>query len=204
MTLPDESLQVKSLSAIVRKTSEQNSDFRFRLALARTELQIDTRPNQTNVLKYMQHLLAELEQLGASGRKPSAPAAAAPTTASPSSSATTPAATLKGVQEAQPKPGAKPKATPTTGTKKPCQWFGTDNGCRNGKSCNFLHSWSGLSRAERCLLCGSKKHRAKECTNGKSDSSPERGVGRRSLLRPRRRERHLLPLRRCQWKGLLM
>ena len=71
VTLPDESLQVKSLSAIVRKTSEQNSDFRFRLALARTELQIDTRPNQANVLKYMQHLLAELEQLGASGRKSS-------------------------------------------------------------------------------------------------------------------------------------
>ncbi|OLQ09932.1 Copia protein [Symbiodinium microadriaticum] len=175
VTLPDESLQVKSLSAIVRKTSEQNSDFRFRLALARTELQIDTRPNQANVLKYMQHLLAELEQLGASGRKPPAVVTTPTTTATPSSSATTPAVTLKGVQDAQPKPGAKPKATPTTGVKKPCQWFGTDNGCRNGKNCNFLHSWSGLSRAERCLLCGSKKHRAKECTNGKSDSSPERG-----------------------------
>ncbi|CAE7275903.1 GIP, partial [Symbiodinium microadriaticum] len=148
VTLPDESLQVKSLSAIVRKTSEQNSDFRFRLALARTELQIDTRPNQANVLKYMQHLLAELECNGNGNSV---------------------------FERYYAKPGAKPKAAPNAGTKKPCQWFGTDNGCRNGKNCNFLHSWSGLSRAERCLLCGSKKHRAKECTNGKSDSSPERG-----------------------------
>ncbi|CAE7801733.1 GIP, partial [Symbiodinium necroappetens] len=41
--LPDESLQVKALSVIVKRTSEQNADFKFRLALARTELQIDTR-----------------------------------------------------------------------------------------------------------------------------------------------------------------
>ncbi|CAE7279098.1 GIP [Symbiodinium microadriaticum] len=48
VTLPDESLQVKSLSMIVRRVAEQNSDFKFRLALARTELQVDIRPTPDN------------------------------------------------------------------------------------------------------------------------------------------------------------
>ena len=180
VTLPDESIQVRSLSTIVRKTSEQNADFKFRLPLARTELQIDTRPNQQNVLKYMQHLLAELEQLGSSMKKNPAAAAPAASATVPSSSTSAPSSTtLKGLQgaDATPKAGAKPKAAPVGdgSGKKLCQWFGTDNGCRNGKSCTFQHSWSGLSRAERCLLCGSKKHRAKDCTNSKETSSPERG-----------------------------
>ena len=175
--LPDESLQVKSLSTIVRRASEQNADFKFRLALARTELQIDTRPDQANVLRYMQHLLAELEQLGSGTKRSSAPSATtAPASATTGASAATTTPALKGVQggDAAPKPAAKPKVGP--GAKKPCQWFGTENGCRNGKSCTFQHSWSGLSRAERCLLCGSKKHRAKDCVNSKEDSSPDRAA----------------------------
>ena len=87
--LPDESLQVRALSVIVKKTSEQNADFKFRLALARTELQIDTRPTQENVLRYLQHLLAELEQLGAVTRKASSATAAASSTTTPSAGTAT-------------------------------------------------------------------------------------------------------------------
>ncbi|CAE7357932.1 GIP, partial [Symbiodinium sp. KB8] len=64
---PDESLQVKSLSTIVKRTADMHSDFKFRVALARTELQIDSRPSQANVMRFLQHLLAELEQLGGCG-----------------------------------------------------------------------------------------------------------------------------------------
>ena len=179
VTLPDESLQVRSLNSIVRRTSEQNGDFKFRLALARTELQIDTRPNQGNVLKYMQHLLAELEQLGSLSRRtatsitttPSPAQTSTPTTTAPSGNAS-----LKGLQGGEPpaKGGGKTKAPPA---KKVCQWFSSEGGCRNGKDCTFQHSWSGLTRSERCILCGSKQHRAKDCTAGKSGSSPERGSG---------------------------
>ena len=179
VTLPDESLQVRSLNSIVRRTSEQNGDFKFRLALARTELQIDTRPNQGNVLKYMQHLLAELEQLGSLSRRtatsitttPSPAQTSTPTTTAPSGNAS-----LKGLQGGEPpaKGGGKTKAPPA---KKVCQWFSSEGGCRNGKDCTFQHSWSGLTRSERCILCGSKQRRAKDCTAGKSGSSPERGSG---------------------------
>ncbi|CAE7349611.1 unnamed protein product, partial [Symbiodinium sp. CCMP2456] len=62
--LPDEPIQTRSLTMIVKKTAESFPDFKFRMALARTELQIDTRPTQENVMRYLQHLLAELEHLG--------------------------------------------------------------------------------------------------------------------------------------------
>ena len=171
--LPDESIQTRSLTTIVKRVSEQNSDFKFRLALARTELQVDTRPNQTSVLKYMQHLVAELEQLGSVPRSSgSAPVSATTTTTSPAPTSSTTPSNLKGLQGGD-DPSAKAKAK-AGATKKPCSWFGSDNGCRNGKDCTFLHSWSGLQRGERCLLCGSKKHRAKECTAGKGSGSPDR------------------------------
>ena len=177
VTLPDESLQVKSLNMIVKRTSEQNGDFKFRLALARTELQIDTRPNQGNVLKYMQHLLAELEQLGSLVKKPtttpSSSATATSTSAATSPSTTTPAS-LKGLQGNDQPGKGNGKAAKAAPPKKPCQWFGTDMGCRNGKDCNYQHVWTGLNRSERCILCGSKQHRAKDCAAGKSGSSPER------------------------------
>ena len=162
--LPDESLQVRSLSTIVKKTAESHSDFKFRMALARTELQIDSRPSQSNVLRFLQHLLAELEQLGAGSRRSGGQTTTTTTATTPSLSTPT-APTLKGVQPTS-EPADKGKSKGKGGTpspKKACQWFGTDNGCRNGKQCAFTHSWSGLNRAERCLLCGSKQHRAKEC-----------------------------------------
>ncbi|CAE7621651.1 unnamed protein product [Symbiodinium sp. CCMP2592] len=176
VTLPDESLQVKSLSVIVKKTSEQNADFKFRLALARTELQIDTRPTQENVMRYLQHLLAELEQLGAIARKSqTGTTTRASTTTAPTSSTTTPTgaggASLKGLQPA-PEAKAKPKAGPG---KKVCSWFSSDAGCRNGKNCTFQHQWSGLNRGERCLLCGSKQHRAKDCTAGGTAIPADKG-----------------------------
>ncbi|CAE7291385.1 GIP, partial [Symbiodinium microadriaticum] len=175
IALPDESLQVRSLCNIVKKTSEQNADFKFRVALAKTELQIDSRPSQANVMRFLQHLLAELEQLGAGSRKASSLAtpASTATAAGPTSTTTT---SLKAVQPTADSPKGKGKAAVVSpGQKKPCQWFGTDNGCRNGKQCTFVHAWTGLNRSERCLLCGSKQHRAKECPtkdNGPSERPP--------------------------------
>ncbi|CAE7432980.1 GIP [Symbiodinium microadriaticum] len=174
IALPDESLQVRSLCNIVKKTAEQFGDFKFRVSLAKTELQIDSRPSQANVLRFLQHLLAELEQLGG-GVKKNAPAAShgAPTTTATSTATAAPS--LKGVQPlVDSGAGAKAKAKPgAPSPKKPCQWFGTDGGCRNGKQCSFFHSWTGLNRGERCLLCGSKHHRAKECGT-RDHALPER------------------------------
>ena len=144
VSLPDESVQVKSLGVLTKKVAETNQDFRFKVSLAKAELQIDTRPTSENVLKYFQHLLAECEQLGATGRK-----------ATPSQASEAPGPKLKGMQQ-QPsdagnttqRPKAKASPPPTNPTK-PCSWFTTDDGCRNGKNCSFRHSWEGLQRAEQ-------------------------------------------------------
>ena len=123
---------------IVKRVAEQNSDFKFRLALARTELQVDIRPTPDNVMRYLQHLLAELEQLGAIARKTnSATAAVSPAATTSTTTGTTggaAATTLKGLQPT-PEPKGKAKPTPSSPVKKPCQWFSSDVGCRNGKTC---------------------------------------------------------------------
>ncbi|CAE7694193.1 GIP [Symbiodinium sp. CCMP2592] len=178
IALPDESLQVRSLSNIVKRTAEIHSDFKFRVALAKTELQIDSRPSQQNVMKFLQHLLAELEQLGAGNKKSPAPAATTGNAAmTPSAATTTTPPSLKGVQPTGDAGGGgkgKQKGGAPS-AKRPCQFFSSDQGCRNGKQCGFVHSWTGLNRGERCLLCGSKHHRAKECNAG-STASPERAA----------------------------
>ena len=171
IALPDESLQVKSLSTIVKRTADMHSDFKFRVALARTELQIDSRPSQANVMRFLQHLLAELEQLGGGSRKPGSQTGQATTATSTTTTATT-APTLKGLQHgADDKSKAKAPPPPP---KRPCQWFGTEAGCKNGKACSFAHSWSGLTRSDRCLLRGSTKHRAKDCPTKDAGTSPTR------------------------------
>ena len=165
--LPDESIQTRSLTMIVKKTAESFPDFKFRMALARTELQIDTRPTQDNVMRYLQHLLAELEHLGGS-KKPTATAGA--TSAVPTTTAAT--TTLKGLQTPS---DAAPRAKAKSVAEKPCKYFATDDGCRRGKECTYLHAWDGLQRSDRCLLCGSTKHRMKECPARKSSPSDKAG-----------------------------
>ena len=114
IALPDESLQVRSLSTIVKKTAESHSDFKFRMALAKTELQIDSRPSQSNVLRFLQHLLAELEQLGAGSRRSGGQTTTTTTATTPSLSTPT-APTLKGVQPTS-EPADKGKSKGKGGT----------------------------------------------------------------------------------------
>ncbi|CAE7275724.1 GIP, partial [Symbiodinium microadriaticum] len=171
--LPDESIQTRSLTMIVKKTADSFPDFKFRMALARTELQIDTRPTQDSVMRYLQHLLAELEHLG--GNKKPAAATGTATTTSTTSAATT---TLKGIQT---QGDATPKAKAKSVAEKPCKYFATEDGCRRGRDCTFTHAWDGLQRSDRCLLCGSTKHRMKECPARKS--SPSDKAGRASVAK---------------------
>ena len=120
--------------------------------------------------------MVELEQLGSGTKKGSASTATSGgATTTPAATTTAAAPSLKRVQptgdgggggEGKQKGGAPAQ-------KRPCQLFGTDQGCKNGKQCTFAHSWTGLNRGERCLLCGSKQRRTKHC--GTNDAaSPER------------------------------
>eukprot|EP00439_Symbiodinium_sp_Y106_P028740 s5665_g3.t1 len=59
LSLPDPSAQIRALSTITKKLAERNADLQFKTALAKTE-----RPTQDTALRFFQHLLAEIEQLG--------------------------------------------------------------------------------------------------------------------------------------------
>eukprot|EP00971_Amphidinium_carterae_P352046 6492398-Amphidinium_carterae.1 len=47
-----------------------------------------------------------------------------------------------------------------TGFKDVCRYYMSDNGCRDGGTCPNKH----VPHVDRCLRCGSLKHRAKDCT----------------------------------------
>ena len=64
LALPDPSVQIRALTMITKRIAEKNSDLQFKIALAKTELRVESRPSQETALKFFQHLLAEIEQLG--------------------------------------------------------------------------------------------------------------------------------------------
>ena len=64
--------------------------------------------------------------------------------------------------------GAKVKALQQTPPKvsppgtKPCKFWGTDQGCRQGRGCGFLHGPLD-DQKNRCWLCSATGHRKAEC-----------------------------------------
>ena len=88
LTLPDPSVQVRSLLALTKRLADKIPDLQFKIALAKTELQVDARPSQDVALRFFQHLLSEVEQLG-----PTLKAAKTSTTTSTFPATTTTAST---------------------------------------------------------------------------------------------------------------
>ena len=60
ITLPDASLQLRGLETITAKVLEKFPDVKFRLALAKNDLRLASTPTAETVLKFYQHILAEL------------------------------------------------------------------------------------------------------------------------------------------------
>ena len=64
---------------------------------------------------------------------------------------------------------------PPTGV---CRFWGTPNGCRQGKRCGYQHDWQSLDdQSSRCFLCSAQGHRKQECpTRQQGDSALAGGV----------------------------
>ena len=168
IVVPDASLLLKGLELIASRAVETNPDVKFRLALSKNELQLQHRPDLESVLKYHNHILAELQQI-------------APTRTSrpsqPSSSETT---RLKGLS-ATPDTGGS--ASPTSPAKKgsasqnTCKFFLQDSGCRRGKDCKYAHEFASKEeKKSRCWVCGARNHRQSECP-AKSQNKALRNAG---------------------------
>ena len=161
---PDSTILVKGLGRLLRKVLKDNPDFAFRVQLAKSSLAIDTAPTDLSVMHYANHVLAELEQIAHQDRK----------------------------KKEDQKTGAEPKAKRLAeegekaegkggfkggekGERPLCRFFNTDEGCRKGKSCTWVHSAEGEKK--RCYNCGSVSHFSPGCDRPKESSkdSGEKG-----------------------------
>ena len=154
LSLPDPSVQIRSLTAITKKLAERNADLQFKIALAKTELRVESRPTQDTALRFFQHLLAEIEQLG--------PAKAQRTPSTTTTTPTTAGAEVR-AKGAQVTPKSQPTSPKGEGKGQGCKWFTSDQGCARGRGCRFVHDWTQVVKSERCLVCGSKQHKVKDC-----------------------------------------
>ncbi|CAE7497148.1 RE1 [Symbiodinium sp. CCMP2592] len=131
-------------------------------------------PTLENVLKYYNHVLAELQQ-----------AAPARSQGSQGTNVNPDGTKLKGMNATTNGAGTGESGSPSrragdtspaTG-KVPSRFFASDNGCTKGQACKFDHTLPNKeAKKSRCWFCGSTKHVQKECPvkSGKP-VSPTRG-----------------------------
>ncbi|CAE7800489.1 unnamed protein product [Symbiodinium sp. CCMP2592] len=63
VSIPDSSLLLRGVENLASRAVEANGDIKFRLALSKSQLQLQYRPTLDGVLKYYDHILAELQQV---------------------------------------------------------------------------------------------------------------------------------------------
>ena len=151
---PDASVLLKGIELISGNAVKKQPDVHFLLALARNELQLQNRPTQETVLRYYDHVLAELQQTtpARSASRTSGTGDEAPKLRAVDGQAGTGGTALR-----------TPPGSPSK-TAKPCKFFQSEAGCRRGTTCKFPHEFASKEeKRSRCWHCGSRAHRQSEC-----------------------------------------
>ncbi|CAE7392349.1 RE1 [Symbiodinium natans] len=141
VNIPDGSVLLVAVENAIKKVVSGQPDMAFKLNMAKQDLQLPYQPHITSVLTYVDHILAELQQVIPIARNDPK---------------------LKGMN-VEPKTPSN-AGSPARGQKAPCKFWSSDEGCRKGSSCKFAHEF--LSKEEkkgRCWHCGGKNHRQNEC-----------------------------------------
>ena len=145
--LPDPSILVRGLNRMMKKVLEGNKELNFRISLAKTTLMVESIPREETVQQLAEHLVAEVEQIAHLDPK-----------AKPD-----PKPMAKRFEENPGRPQNQyQKPEPKTDPKKEeiCKFFTSDQGCRKGKSCKWMHV---MDDQKRCWTCGSKDHFSTTC-----------------------------------------
>ena len=152
MVIPDGSLLAKGLTTLTAKHLADNPDAMFRTQVVRSTYRVDGQPKLEDVIRYQQHLQAEIEGIAAS---------------KPAATSTGPSVKAIGVS-------SNPTSPSSSRDTKPCKYFLRQSGCRRGTKCPFQHSLDSLSKqekAKKCLACGAEDRRAKDCPTKKDKLS---------------------------------
>eukprot|EP00435_Cladocopium_sp_Y103_P074775 s194_g51.t1 len=157
---PDATLQVKGLGRLMKKVLRDNADLAFRIQLAKSSLQIDTTPTEASFMTFANHLLAEVEQIAHQDRKKKEEKPAVGEVK------------LKKFEDGG--GGGKGEGKAGRGERAPCRFYGSEDGCRKGKSCSWSHVIEDKKDdRRRCWTCGSTKHYAPQCDRPK-EASPDK------------------------------
>ena len=155
VSLPDGSVLLVAVEAATRKVVEGHRDIAFKLNMAKQNLQLPHLPLVASVLAYVDHILAELQQVIPLGRGD--------------------VIKLKGLQSDPSSPTSSANSpTRPGGAKNGCKYFLSDDGCRRGASCKYSHEFATKEeKRNRCWDCGSTKHRRKECPVAAKQKGPK-------------------------------
>ena len=149
-SIPDALLQVRALEMIVSLVTVKHPQSLFRISTFRMEAGLDEKPTDTSIAQFLELLTAEMDAI------------ALGTTSVDTSSAPS----AKALQLDMEGKGNKNVET----TSRPCRFWGTDSGCRHGKSCKFEHA-ALQDQAKRCFCCSSTEHRKQDCPYKNSQPS---------------------------------
>ena len=159
-SLPDGTLLLRGLEVTTKVLAGLDSQTAFRIAQSRSELAVDTALNASVLWQFSQVLLAEAETLQLTVATTSSKSTTSPPTPQ--------AKVLQGV-------GSRPKSPPANGA---CKFWGTTDGCRNGKQCKYPHP-DLADKKDRGWVCSATTHRRSECpvAAASTSSKPDGGSG---------------------------
>ncbi|CAE7919564.1 unnamed protein product, partial [Symbiodinium necroappetens] len=126
ISVPDGSVLLKGVEAITAQTLEALPDVKFRVALAKNELQLHSRLEADSVIRFSNAIMAELQT--------AAPARQAAGTSEP--------AKLKNINVAENTGTSSPSAKAKAKANVPCKFFLTEAGCSRGANCGYSHQFT--------------------------------------------------------------
>ena len=161
-TLPDPSILCRALGGIVSEVLGQAPQASFRVNSFRLQSRLDVLPTMDNVESYFQMLMAEMETLSLVPEGGSNPS-------------------IKALQQVA--SGPPQRVTTTETFAGVCRFWGSEQGCKQGKSCRYSHPPLPDSK-DRCWTCSSTTHRKADCPyksgfmdNAKSGQAASGGSG---------------------------
>lgn len=170
LVVPDPMVLAGALGKVSDTLSKTGAQVGFRLASTRQQLQLDCRPNLEEVKVFAEFLLAEAEEMAMNQ--------VTGTTNNPQSGK--PAVKAMGLPETpKPRDGPVPSNAASVSSKANCRFWLTDEGCRRGNKCKFIHTILD-PKDTRCFNCSGVGHGKRECPNAEKPKVAKTQQGKAS------------------------